>query len=109
MTDGEGIGVFCCACGELSDSEVGDSTLISVGADIAAELAGCCVCVERGGALMDFRSVDSDFIGAMAENLDVDGYRPMGSGQVMKSEQENNRNSFDWVPGLDGCDVGGEV
>jgi hypothetical protein len=77
---GETTDTACCTPGVLSSKRRVLLFFLNVSAQHAAETAVFCACV-AGGILMAVSGVcEIEHLGFASENLDLDGYRPVGSG-----------------------------
>jgi hypothetical protein len=94
VTVGETTGTDCCKPNVLSSKRRVLLFFLNVSAQHAAETAVLCACVARGILMAVSGVCEIEYLGFASENLDLDGYRPMGSGQARNAESGKNRGSF---------------
>jgi hypothetical protein len=85
-----GVGSFCCVS-DLSVDEVGFACRIwDVSARCAAFIVASCTLKDDVEVAEDSERCRPFLVGFSPKNLDLDGYRPEGSGQARKAETGKN-------------------
>jgi hypothetical protein len=91
---GEMTGTTCCALGVLSGMPGALLIFLNVSAQHAAETAIFCACVAGGIVMVPSGICEAEILGFASKNLDLEGYRPVASGQARNADNGKTRASF---------------